>query len=67
VDALKIGNLIRITSEINYAYNNLIKGSVGLVYNANEAKTRYAILLNDGTKGEITRDDIEQNRIDILS
>lgn len=67
MDALKIGNLIRITSEINYAYNNLIKGSVGLVYNANEAKTRYAILLNDGTKGEITRDDIEQNRIDILS
>jgi hypothetical protein len=66
VNALEIGNLIRITIEINYAYNNLNKGSVGLVYDANEDKTRYAILLNDGTKGEITRQDLEQNRIDIL-
>jgi len=66
VDALEIGNLIRITAEINYAYNNLNKGSVGLVYDANEAKTRYAVLLNDGTKGEITNQDLEQNRIDIL-
>ena len=66
MDALEIGNLIRITAEINYAYNNLNKGSVGLVYDTNETKTRYAVLLNDGTKGEITNQDLEQNRIDIL-
>ena len=66
MNALEIGNLIRITTEINYAYNNLNKGSVGLVYDANEAKTRYAILLNDGTKAEVTPQDLEQNRIDIL-
>jgi len=64
---LRVGDLVRFKSEFSYAYSHVEAGMVGLVYKSNKNRTRFGVLLNNGTKGEVSLYDIDNNRLELLS
>jgi hypothetical protein len=68
VNNLEIGDLVKVTDDLDYAYADVYAGNVGLVYDHNSAKTRYSILVcATGTRAEISAWDLDRNRVRILA
>lgn len=64
---LRVGDLVRFKKEYKYAYSHVEEGMIGLVYRSNQNKTRFRVLLNNGTKGTVSMFDIDNNRLELLS
>jgi hypothetical protein len=64
---LRIGDLIRFKTELRYAYVHMKEGMIGLVYKTNKSQTRFRVLLNNGTKGEVSLFDIDNGRLELLN
>ncbi len=64
---LRVGDLVRFKSEFSYAYSNVEKGMIGLVYKSNKNSTRFGVLLNNGTKGEVSMFDLDNDRLELLN
>ena len=64
---LEIGDLIQVTDWIDYVYEEVGPGQIGIVYDANDINTRYSILTNTGARAEISNWDLDQNRVKLLA
>jgi len=64
---LEIGDLIQVTEWIDYVYEEVGPGQIGIVYDSNDIKTRYSILTNTGVKAEISNWDLDQKRVKLLA
>ena len=68
VYSLEIGDLVKVTDDLDYAYADVYAGNVGLVYDHNPTRTRYSILVcATGNRAEISAWDLDRNRVRILA